>query len=256
MGAAPQAALAQITLPRLSDTLQARTLTEIMHAAAEVFTAAGADIVGGHTSQGDELTIGFTVTGLCDRPLTKSGAQPGDAIILTKAIGSGTILAAEMAMARLPGLILGEAVATCLAAMSQPQGPAAALLTPAATAMTDVTGFGLAGHLLEILDASGMAATITLSAIPYLPGAIALAAAGHGSSLLPTNRAATDWRIDAPPGASTTLLSDPQTCGPLLAIVPTALAEQMVHSLHAAGYPTATRIGTITKGAPFLTVRD
>ena len=94
--------------------LQARTLAEIMAAAAGVFAAAGADIVGGHTSVGAELTVGFTVTGLAARPITKAGARPGDALILTKPIGTGTILAAEMARARLPGALLGEAVADAL----------------------------------------------------------------------------------------------------------------------------------------------
>ena len=83
MGAAPQVALAQITLPRMSETLQARTLAEVMDAAARVFAAVGADIVGGHTSIGTELTIGFTVTGLAERPVTKAGAVPGDVLILT-----------------------------------------------------------------------------------------------------------------------------------------------------------------------------
>ncbi len=256
MGAAPQAALAQITLPRLSEALQSRTLAEVLAAAGQVFRDAGADIVGGHTAIGDELTVGFTVTGLTARPLTKAGARPGDAILLVRAIGTGTVLAAEMALARLPGLILGEAVAATLAAMAQPQGAAAAILAPHATAMTDITGFGLAGHLLEILQASGTAAEIALSAVPFLPGAVALAAAGHGSSLLPANLAATTWAMDAPPGPSTTLLSDPQTCGPLLATVPADMAQALVAALQAAGFAKATRIGTITAGTPFLTVRD
>jgi selenide,water dikinase len=254
MGATPQAALAQITLPRLSEPLQTRTLDAILQAASATFRDAGADIVGGHTSIGDELTIGFTVTGLTPHPITKSGAQPGDAILLVRPIGTGTILAAEMQMARLPGLILGEAVATCLATMAQSQGPAAAILAPHASAMTDITGFGLAGHLLELLDASNVAAEITLSQIPYLPGATALAAAGHASSLLPANLAATTWRLDAPPGPATTLLSDPQTCGPLLATVPAAMADRVLNALHAAGYPHAARIGTITTGKPFLAI--
>jgi selenide,water dikinase len=256
MGASPQAALAQVILPRLSEALQARTLARIMEAAAKVFADAGAEIVGGHTSTGDELTIGFTVTGLATRSVQKSGARPGDAILLVKPIGTGTIMAAEMALARLPGLILGEAVAGALATMGQSQGAAAAILAPHATAMTDVTGFGLAGHLLEILDASGTAADVALSAIPFLPAATALAAAGHGSSLLPANLAAISWRMDAPPGPATTLLSDPQTCGPLLATVPETMADALLASLHAAGYLHAARIGTITAGQPFLTVRD
>lgn len=249
MGAAPQVALAQITLPPLSPEKGAQMLAEIMDEAAHVFHEAGADVVGGHTSVGSELTIGFTVTGLASRAITKAGACPGDVLILTKPIGSGTIMAAEMAMARLPGLILGEAVATALARMSQPNGPAASVIAPHATAMTDVTGFGLAGHLLEILDASGCAATLRLDTIPTLPGALDLAAAGHASSLAPANRAATIGRVSGPDSAAKALLYDPQTAGGLLAAVPAALAETLLKSL-----PGATAIGTITAGKPRITL--
>ncbi|MEO6298430.1 MAG: selenide, water dikinase SelD, partial [Paracoccaceae bacterium] len=134
MGAAPQTALAQITLPRLSPELQSRYLAEIMEEAARVFTAAGADIVGGHTSIGAELTIGFTVTGLTQQPITKAGAKPGDVLILTKAIGNGTIMAAEMATARVPGLLIGQSVAAAFIGMSRPSAAAAATLAPAAHA--------------------------------------------------------------------------------------------------------------------------
>ncbi|MBH1974183.1 MAG: selenide, water dikinase SelD, partial [Rhodobacteraceae bacterium] len=250
MGAAPQVALAQVTLPPLSPEKGADMLAEIMAEAAEVFRAAGADVVGGHTSIGAELTIGFTVTGLAPRAITKGGAQPGDVLILTKPIGAGTIMAAEMAMARLPGLILGEAVAAALTAMSQPNGPAAALLAPHAHAMTDVTGFGLGGHLLEILDASGCAATLDLSAIPTLPGALALAAAGQSSSLAPANRAATIGRISGPDSAAKALLYDPQTAGGLLAAVPADTADALLTALG----PSAARIGTITSGPPRITL--
>lgn len=249
MGAAPQVALAQITLPPLSPEKGTQMLAEIMDEAAQVFHEAGADVVGGHTSVGAELTIGFTVTGLASRAITKAGACPGDVLILTKPIGSGTIMAAEMAMARLPGLILGEAVATALARMSQPNGPTAAVLAPHATAMTDVTGFGLAGHLLEILDASGCAATLRLDAIPTLPGALDLAAAGHTSSLAPANRAATIGRVTGPDSPAKALLYDPQTAGGLLAAVPAPLAETLLKSL-----PGATAIGTITTGHPRITL--
>ncbi len=245
MGASPQVALAQITLPRLSPEKSTEMLAEIMTVAAEVFREAGADIVGGHTSIGAELTIGFTVTGLAPRAITKSGAKPGDKLILTKPIGSGTIMAAEMAMAECPGLILGEAVATALHQMSQPNGPAAAHLAPHAHAMTDVTGFGLAGHLLEILDASDAAATLHAAAIPTLPGALMLAAAGQASSLAPANRAATIGRISGPDSALKALLYDPQTAGGLLAAVPAEVAETLLNAI-----PGAALIGEITAGPP------
>ncbi|MDZ4309604.1 MAG: selenide, water dikinase SelD [Cypionkella sp.] len=251
MGAAPQIALAQITLPRLSPEKAATMLAEIMAEAAEVFRTAGADIVGGHTAIGPELTIGFTVTGLAQRAITKSGAKPGDRLILTKPIGSGTIMAAEMAMAQIPGLILGEAVAVALHQMSQPNGPVAAILAPHAHAMTDVTGFGLAGHLLEILDASNTAALLHSDAIPTLPGALALAAAGQASSLAPANRAATIGRITGPETALKALLYDPQTAGGLLAAVPPDIAETLLSSI-----PGAVLIGEITAGPPRITLAD
>jgi selenide, water dikinase len=252
MGARPQVALAQVTLPRLAPRLQADTLREIMEAAAGIFTQAGADVVGGHTAIGAELTVGFTVTGLADHIVTKGGARAGDLLILTKPLGTGTILAAEMAHAHVPGLMLGEAVAGAFASMTRPLAQASAILSPVATAMTDVTGFGLAGHLLEILDASGCAARIDAAAIPLLPGAEALAAAGHASSLAPANRAvmARMFLTETP---RTALLFDPQTAGGLLASVPADQAGPTLARLRDAGEPAAI-IGTITEGAPFLIV--
>jgi selenide,water dikinase len=248
MGAKPQAALAQVVLPRLSEPLGARTLAEIMDEAAKIFGQAGADIVGGHSSTGAELTIGFTVTGLADRPITKAGAQPGDVLILTKALGSGTIMAAEMALTRLAGVILGEAVATCLALMSESLAPAASALAPIAHAMTDVTGFGLAGHLLEICEASNTGATLRLADLPLLPAAEALAAAGEASSLAPQNRAACLGRITGDlTSARAALMFDPQTCGGLLAAVPASAAPALLARL-----PNARIIGTVTAGPPHL----
>ena len=186
---------------------------------------------------------------------TKFGAAVGDVLILTKPLGVATVLAAEMAAAHLPDALLGDIVVATHASMCQPLGTASALLARHATAMTDVTGFGLAGHLLEILTASDMAATIRLSAIPYLPGAVALASAGHASTLAPANRAALLGRIDAPVDPRSDLLFDPQTCGGLLAAVPADRADTVIAALRNAGVPAA-RIGTTTAGKPFLTVTD
>lgn len=252
MGAAPQIALAQITLPRLSPEKSAEMLAEIMTEAAMVFREAGADIVGGHTSIGAELSIGFTVTGLAQRAITKGGAKPGDKLILTKPLGSGTIMAAEMVMAEIPGLILGEAVACALHQMSLPNGSAAAILAPHAHAMTDVTGFGLAGHLLEILDASNIAATLHSDAIPTLAGALALAASGQASSLAPANRAATIGRVTGPDSPLKALLYDPQTAGGLLAAVPAEIADELLKRLG----PSAGLIGEITAGPPRISLSE
>jgi len=247
MGAAPQAVLAQITLPRLGERLQAEMLAEIMGAAGQVIRAAGADIVGGHTAVGAELTIGFTVTGVADRVVAKGGAQAGDVLVLTKPLGTGTILAAEMAAAQVPGLLLGESVAACYAAMQRPLAAASAILRPHAHAMTDVTGFGLVGHLLEMVQAAGLGAQIDLAAVPLLPGAEAIAAAGHASSLAPANRAMVAFFTVFRESPRAALLFDPQTAGGLLAAVPRDQAAQIVADLQAQG-ETAAIIGSVGPG--------
>ncbi len=246
MGAAPQAALATVILPRMADAMQGPWLSEIMQAASEVFTDAGAEIVGGHTTLGSELTVGFIVTGLCETdPITLAGARPGDALILTKPIGSGTLLAAEMAIKA-----QGDHIAKLLTAMAQPQGAASNILSKA-HAMTDVTGFGLAGHLMGICDASNVSANLDLDAIPLFDGAEALAAAGIRSTLSPKNRE-TAARMVLPEGPRADLLFDPQTAGGLLAAVPAKQADTLLKKLMDAGY-TAARIGEIQDGPPLIT---
>jgi selenide,water dikinase len=237
MGAEPQAATANLILPRMSPELQERTLREIMEAATGVLQDAGAEIIGGHTSLGDELTIGFTVTGLCPRaPITLAGAQPGDKLILTKPIGSGVIMAAEMA-----GQADGAWVARALAQMTRSQARAAGILQNA-HAMTDVTGFGLYGHLAGICDASHVGAQVNFDLVPLLQGASQLAELGVRSSLFGDNRALA-------PNLYTTgaqdLLFDPQTAGGLLAAVSESEAEGMVNALQLAG-DTAAVIGSMT----------
>ncbi|HSG57669.1 MAG TPA: selenide, water dikinase SelD, partial [Paracoccaceae bacterium] len=244
MGAEPQAATANLILPRLSETLTRRTLGEIMTAAQEVMTEAGAAIVGGHSSVGDELTIGFSLTGLCARPpITLSGARPGDTLILTKPIGSGVIMAADM-----QGLAHGAWVEAALALMIQSQKHAAALLQHA-HAMTDVTGFGLAGHLLGLCQASGTGADLRLDAVPLMPGAKALAGRGIRSTLFVQNRAAlAHW----PESSVGDLMFDPQTAGGLLAAVAPDTADKTLESLIQSGYDAAI-IGTLTATAGQIT---
>jgi selenide,water dikinase len=255
MGADPQAALAQITLPRLSEPLQAEMLAEVMQAASAVFAAAGADVVGGHSAVGDTLSVGFTVTGLTDAAQAKTGATPGDALVLTKPLGTGVILAAEMALAQPEGgLMLGEIWAGCIASMSQSLADASRLLRGPATAMTDVTGFGLAGHLSEMLATQRLGADLMRDALPVLPGALALAAAGIESSLAPANRAAVGGLVDGPAGPQIDLLFDPQTCGGLLATVPALRLADTLSALHQAGVP-AVQIGTVTDAHTRIVLR-
>ncbi|MEP5728917.1 MAG: selenide, water dikinase SelD [Sulfitobacter sp.] len=226
MGAQPQVALASVVLPQMSAALQARTLKEITLAAQEVVTTAGAQLVGGHTSMGAELTIGFTVTGLREEmPLTVAGAQDGDVLILTRPIGSGVILAADMARRA-----DGRDVVATLARMAQPQHREAEVLAAKAHAMTDVTGFGLAGHVRAICVASGLDAELLASDIPVYEGARALSEAGVSSSLLAANQA------DAPvSGVQDDLVHDPQTAGGLLAAVAQSDVAQVLLDLQALG---------------------
>ena len=214
MGAEPQAALTQRTLPRLSDRLQRDTLREIVAAAGEVFAAHGASVVGGHTTLGPEMQIGFTVTGLADAPITLAGARPGDALLLTRPVGSGTILAAEMALAA-----RGADVAAALDLMATDQRGVAQALRDA-NAMTDVTGFGLAGHLAAMCAASKVGARIELDAVPLMAGALALAEGGTRSSLFTANRAGVLGRAHLPETPRGDLMADPQTAGGFLAALP------------------------------------
>lgn len=247
-GGQPQAALAQITLPRMAEALAARSATELLAGAAEALREAGADLVGGHTSLGAEVMAGFAITGLAPHSLGHSRAQPGDALVLTKPLGTGVLLAAEMLKAA-----SGDDVAACWASMATSSAPAARALIPLAHAMTDVTGFGLAGHLSGLCTASELGAEVSLAALPLLPGAEALAAAGHGSSLLAQNIAACAGRISGKPGPRFDLLFDPQTSGGLLAALPMKKAAVLVTDLAAQGIRAAI-IGQMREGPAAITV--
>jgi len=238
MGAQPQIGLASIILPQMSRDLQARTLSEITHVATDVLSATGAQLVGGHTTMGAELTIGFTVTGTRDTlPLTVAKAKSGDVLILTRPIGSGVILAADMA-----GKADGRDVAAALSIMAQAQDREASVLAPFAHAMTDVTGFGLAGHVRAICEASGLDADLRRDAIPLYAGARRLSDAGISSSLMPANRA------DAPiEGQEDPLLFDPQTAGGLLATVSEDQGAAVIEALAAKGC-TGHAIGRLSIG--------
>ena len=230
MGAEPQAILSQITLPRMSENMQADWLGEITAAAQEIAVGEGAALVGGHTSLGAEMTIGFTVTGLLSgAAITQSGAVEGDALILTRPIGAGTILAGEMALAA-----HGRDVRIAIDTMAKPQGAASRILKGAARAMTDVTGFGLAGHVARMADAAGLTADLRLDAIPVYAGAETLAGQGVRSTIYPANRAAVTAEVpDTPRGV---LLFDPQTSGGLLAAVPEQTADGLLRELRDAGH--------------------
>lgn len=236
MGAQPSAVLTHLILPRMAPALATRTLREIMIAACEVMGEAGAEIVGGHSSQGSELTIGFTVIGRCDHtPIGLTGARPGDALILTKPLGSGVVMAAEMA-----GRARGADVRAALNLMMQSQAQASAILSDS-HAMTDVTGFGLLGHLRNICLNSAVGAEVAVNQVPLMAGALDLSASGIRSSLYPDNRAPFPDLDDTP---RHDLLIDPQTAGGLLAAM-AGDVDTHLSALRAAGYQ-ACNIGRIT----------
>ncbi|PZX16332.1 selenophosphate synthase [Palleronia aestuarii] len=247
MGAVPQAALSLLTLPRASPRIEARMLAEISAAAGAVFVDAGAAVVGGHSATGPALAIGYTVTGLLEaEPRALGAARAGDVLLLTRPLGTGILLAAEMALAA-----RGPDVAAAWRQMAAPQAPLLKALAPA-HAITDVTGFGLAGHLMGLLDASVLAADLDLGALPLLDGVAALLDRGVRSSLHASNRAALD-RMRMPEDTRSEILFDPQTAGGLLACLPEGEAEAVLRALRAAG-GRAWRIGRLTEGPPEIRV--
>jgi len=247
MGGDPQTALAIVTIPHGPEAKVEETLTHVMAGAAVVFREAGVAIVGGHTSEGAELGLGFAVNGRVgqSRILRKNGLRPGDQLILTKAIGTGTLFAADMRHRA-----KGRWVAAAVKSMVQANRDAArSLQAHGATACTDVTGFGLLGHLVEMLRASDVAAELDLLAVPVLDGAEETVQAGILSSLQPQNVRLRRAVAHAPEASSQprfALLFDPQTSGGLLAGVPAASADSCLADLRACGYLAAAIIGTVT----------
>jgi selenide,water dikinase len=247
MGGEPTSALAIVTVPPGRESSVEETLTHLMAGAAAVLRDAGVDLVGGHTSEGAELALGFSVNGRVppSRVLRKSGLRPGDRLILTKAIGTGTLFAADMRhRAR------GRWIEAATRSMLQSNRLAMCCLQRhGATACTDVTGFGLAGHLVEMLQASGMDVALTMARVPVLEGAEQTVALGILSSLQSQNvriRRAIETVPDALSHPRFPLLFDPQTSGGLLAGVPEAAADACVEELHALGYQASAIIGVIS----------
>ncbi|QMU59732.1 MAG: selenide, water dikinase SelD [Boseongicola sp.] len=222
MGAAPQTILAQITLPRMSEHMQREWLRECVAAAEDIAQETGAALVGGHTTMGTELFVGFTATGLSDNlPKTLSGAKVGDALVLSRAIGSGTLMSAEMKLQA-----NGVDVAQALNVMATSQAAVATVVAKNANALTDVTGFGLAGHATQMAEASGITAEIDVENVPIMPGARELAVAGIRSTLYSANRRSAP--TDFGESSSVSLLFDPQTAGGFLASVPPENLEQLL----------------------------
>jgi selenide, water dikinase len=246
MGAEPQTALAIATVPYGLEAKIEADLTQMMAGANEVLREANCALVGGHTSEGAELSLGFAVNGLVDRDtaLRKGGLRPGDALVLTKPIGTGSLLAAHMR-----GKAKARWVMAAIAHMTKSNGAAARVLRAhGANAATDITGFGLLGHLVEMVRAGGVDATLVLPAVPLLDGLRETVAAGIFSSLQPQNvrlRRAIRNLDEAAAHPLYPVLFDPQTAGGLLASVPPERAQACVAALQAQGYATACIVGVV-----------
>jgi selenide,water dikinase len=237
MGGAPEAALAIATLPPARPPIVEHDLFHMLRGGLDVLEAAGAVLIGGHSAEGAELALGFAVTGR-PRPgklLRKGGLRPGDHLILTKPLGTGVILAAD-ARAAASAQVVEGAIATMLQSAAS---AAACLQAHRASACTDVTGFGLLGHLLEMLQASDMDAVLDPDAVPALDGALALFGRGITSSLHTDNVAALAALDMHQNHAIAPLLIDPQTAGGLLAGVPVDLAAASCARLSELGYRAA-----------------
>ncbi|MBL8379923.1 MAG: selenide, water dikinase SelD [Burkholderiales bacterium] len=248
MGGEAQSATSVVTVPPGLEAKVEDTLFQMMSGAVEVLNAAGCALVGGHTGEGQELALGFAINGLIDADLAavmrKGGMRPGDALILTKPIGTGTLFAA------LPLLkVRGRWIDAALESMCVSNARGAKVLAQyGATSCTDLTGFGLLGHLVEMTRPSGVDAELILSALPMLDGAEETAAAGILSSLQPANvrlRRALANQAEMVEHPRYRLIFDPQTAGGLLASVPGDEAEACVAALRAAGYGHTQVIGRV-----------
>ena len=246
MGATPHSALAIATIPYGIPSKVEETLYQLLSGAVQVLNQTGASLIGGHTTEGAEIGFGLSCNGFADadKLLRKGGMQPGDVLILTKALGTGTLFAAEMRH-QAKGRWIDGAVESML--LSNQLG-SECLLQYNASACTDVTGFGLLGHLLEMVQASGVGVELQLEHLPILTGARETIAQGIFSSLHPENLQASRYisnleSVSHHPHYP--LLFDPQTAGGLLASVPADNANDCIAQLKALGYGDSCAIAPI-----------
>lgn len=240
MGARPWTALAIAAVPYAAGARMRGQLSDMLQGATQVLQAEGCALVGGHSGEGMEPSLGFAVSGLCEpgRLFRKFGLKPGDVLVLTKPLGTGIVLAGHMR-----GLVRAAWLMAALDSMRASSGGAVPVLRAhSVTACTDVTGFGLAGHLLEMLRGSGVGAVLWPDAVPVLPGALELAGHGVASTLAPQNAA-----LFPSSDALAPVLIDPQTSGGLLAGVPGSRAAACLSALHEAGIGAAA-IGLVESG--------
>lgn len=249
MGARPLFALNLLGFPR--EHLGQGILEEIVRGGEAVMREAGALVLGGHSVEDPEPKFGYCVVGEVAPAdlVTNAGARPGDLLVLTKPIGTGVIATAIKA-----GVAREDAIMNALACMTTLNRDAAvAMREAAAHAATDVTGYGLLGHLHVMLRASGAAARIHASSVPFLPGAIELAQEGHvpgGTRRNAADRAA-DVTFERPlPDPVRTLLFDAQTSGGLLIAVAPDLTQRLTHALGRLRAPASAIIGEVREGTP------
>jgi selenide,water dikinase len=246
MGAKAQSAQAIATVPYGKEAAVEETLYDMLRGALEILDACGAALIGGHSSEGAELAFGLVVNGIAEPGdlLRKGGMQPGNRLVLTKPLGTGTLFAADMRHAA-----KGRWIEGALASMVQSNQDAAECVhRHGATACTDVTGFGLLGHLVEMTRPSAVDAVLDLQALPVLQGARETMRAGIFSSLQPENvrlRRAVRNLEEAASHPHYALLFDPQTAGGLLASLPKKTVESCVAELRQLGYAQTAIVGQV-----------
>ena len=257
MGAQPTGGLAIVQLPLGHPRAQAQVMRELMAGGVEELKKMNATIVGGHSIEGPRITIGYTILGrqLVD-PKTKGMLQTGDLLVINKSIGTGVLLAALM-----QGKLPGAAYQPLVDAMLQSNYVALRLIQEfEISGITDVTGFGLAGHLAEMLTASQRSAEIRMSDVPVLPGCQDLIAEGIESTLAPDNRLVSQKvAIEASPSElEIASLFDPQTSGGLLFGVAENKAQRVIEFLKNEGFGDTVAIGQVTQnkdGSSGLTIQ-
>jgi selenide,water dikinase len=246
MGGTPLSALNLVGFP--SETLDAEVLVRILEGGADKAREAGIEIVGGHTIQTDEPLYGLAVTGTVhpERVLTNAGARPGDVLVLTKPLGLGIVTTAAKRDEDDEGAI-AEAI---LLMKTLNRGACDAMLeTEGVHAVTDVTGFGLLGHLRNVVVASGVGATIWLDRVPFLAAARRYVARGIAPGGTHANARFLAAHVDVEDGIGkddSLLLADAQTSGGLLIAVRAEAASRLVAALESRHVPVARVIGEVS----------
>ncbi|MFH0780881.1 MAG: selenide, water dikinase SelD [Pseudomonadota bacterium] len=256
MGGKPLTALNVVMFP--AKHLDMGILREILRGGNDKVVEAGACLVGGHTVDDNEPKYGLCVNGIVhpERIITNAGAQPGDVLILTKPLGSGVLFNATRA-GKFSLTELEKSVLPVLAALNGPAMEKA--LAYDLHACTDVTGFGLLGHLVEMAAGAGVHCLIEFAGLPFYDGAQAMYDKGQTTGSNKANRALVARYLlvfeRSLSKSQEELLYDPQTSGGLMLALPKAQAPRLVADLYSAGIGCAAIIGEIVAGAPGVTVR-